>query len=120
MEDEYFISPSSTTTFCAVFDGHGGSKVSKFLKEKLYKRFIKDLMKGMKEKGEIVEEEMEGCEDDVQVRMIRWGGTIRSGGTNELKGLSSIDMRHVQKSQGLNKSDASKPSRTILIPPATH
>eukprot|EP00591_Stephanopyxis_turris_P005968 CAMPEP_0195519242 /NCGR_PEP_ID=MMETSP0794_2-20130614/14533_1 /TAXON_ID=515487 /ORGANISM="Stephanopyxis turris, Strain CCMP 815" /LENGTH=340 /DNA_ID=CAMNT_0040648365 /DNA_START=45 /DNA_END=1067 /DNA_ORIENTATION=+ len=36
MEDEYFISDGGR--FAAVFDGHGGSGVSTYLREKLYKR----------------------------------------------------------------------------------
>ncbi|GMH48157.1 hypothetical protein TrRE_jg1553, partial [Triparma retinervis] len=62
MEDEFFVSPSAT--FCAVFDGHGGSKVSKFLKEKLHKRYVKDLRRGMVAKGEAEGGEVEKVDDE--------------------------------------------------------
>merc|ERR1711862_705665 len=38
MEDEYFATKDGN--FVAVFDGHGGSGVSKFLKDSLYDKLI--------------------------------------------------------------------------------
>jgi len=50
MEDEFFVSENAI--FCSVFDGHGGSKVSKFLKEKLHVKFVKRLKAQMVANGE--------------------------------------------------------------------
>ncbi|CAN0513832.1 unnamed protein product [Discosporangium mesarthrocarpum] len=36
MEDEFFL--SSDGTFAAVYDGHGGPLVSRFLRQNLYKQ----------------------------------------------------------------------------------
>ena len=41
MEDEFIVSPGSR--FCGVFDGHGGSKVSQYLRDNLYSKFSSKL-----------------------------------------------------------------------------
>jgi len=38
MEDEYFTNQNGS--FCSVFDGHGGSAVSKYLRQNLYARYL--------------------------------------------------------------------------------
>ena len=37
MEDEFFVAPGSRLV--GVFDGHGGSKVSEYLRDNLYGKF---------------------------------------------------------------------------------
>lgn len=44
MEDEYFTNGGS---FCSVFDGHGGSAVSKYLRQNLYARYLQAKAKSM-------------------------------------------------------------------------
>jgi len=51
---KFFVSPGGQ--FIGVFDGHGGSRVSRYLKEKLYPRFLKCLGKECEGRGEEVEQ----------------------------------------------------------------
>ncbi|CAN0434909.1 unnamed protein product, partial [Ascophyllum nodosum] len=41
MEDEFFL--SSDGSFLAVFDGHGGAQVSKYLRKNLFRHFMENL-----------------------------------------------------------------------------
>lgn len=45
MEDEYFTNQNGS--FCSVFDGHGGSAVSKYLRQNLYARYLQAKAKSM-------------------------------------------------------------------------
>lgn len=55
MEDEFIVSPGSK--FVGVFDGHGGSKVSQYLRDELYGKFKE------KCKGGGIEEVVEALKD---------------------------------------------------------
>ena len=44
MEDELFVSPGCD--FAGVFDGHGGAKVSNYLRRNVYSRFLQELQPG--------------------------------------------------------------------------
>ena len=41
MEDEFIIKKNDNFDFYAIFDGHGGGEVSKFLKRNMYSEFCK-------------------------------------------------------------------------------
>ncbi|GFH44256.1 hypothetical protein CTEN210_00730 [Chaetoceros tenuissimus] len=72
MEDEYFTNQNGS--FCSVFDGHGGSAVSKYLRQNLYARYLQAKAKSMmllatenKIKGEEENQEDQDALEEINV-----------------------------------------------------
>ncbi|GMH83669.1 hypothetical protein TrVE_jg11397 [Triparma verrucosa] len=66
MEDEFIVSPGSR--FCGVFDGHGGSKVSQYLRDNLYSKFSSKLSRqqSLPEVVDAIKDSFKEVDDEVQ------------------------------------------------------
>ena len=91
MEDEFFVAPDSR--FVGVFDGHGGSKVSEFLRENLYGGFREALGRG----GEGLDE----TEEALRVCLREADKVVQSKGRWSYQGSTAVVcVLHTDEAEG--------------------